>query len=320
MAKDRPERPDSIQISRKFVDALSNIRDTMVRYDLEKMRAQPRELVVELAGSSDECSDRFPIHDGRNTIGRGESCDVHIEVGHVSRLHASIEVHDGEVTVRDEGSSNGTYVNGVRVTESKVADGDILHFGPLLRFVVVIRRPGEPQIPPGPAHARPEGAEADVPDDGSPPPPPSATMELLDRERRQLAILLQVAMRYLASPPDEDPIDVLFEVLGRVIQFDAAFVAAHSDGAVEFFTHPDGQRLSQADLSHMAHECQGTPVVRDSAIDAVLLSGLRVGSRVLLPLDDGGCIGLVASASGVYTHQLDFLVILSQIHSRAMHR
>jgi hypothetical protein len=314
--KDRPDRPDSVQISRKFVDALSNIRDTMVRYDLAKMRARPHELVVELAGSSDECSQRFPVREGRTTIGRGESCDVHIEVGHVSRLHASIEVRDGEVAVKDEGSSNGTYVNGVRVSDAKLSDGDILHFGPLLRFVVVIRRPGVPQIP---AAVRPELAETELPDDGAP-PPPSATMELLDRERRQLAILLQVAMRYLSSPPEEDPIDVLFEVLGRVIQFDAAFVTAPAGATVEFFSHPDGVRLAHADLSKMARECEGVPLVRDSGIDGIVLSGFKVGSRVVVPLDDGGCIGLLAGDSDVYTHQLDFLMILSQIHSRAVRR
>src|SRR5688500_12389905 len=143
----------------------------MVRYDLAKMRARPQELFVELAGSSDECSDRFPLRQGRTTVGRGESCDVHIEVGHVSRLHASIDVHEDVVVVKDEGSSNGTYVNGVRVSEAVLSDGDIVHFGPLLRFVVVIRRPGVPQIPPGPnTGSRPILAETDLPEEGPPPP------------------------------------------------------------------------------------------------------------------------------------------------------
>jgi hypothetical protein len=99
-----------------------------------------------------------------------------------------------------------------------------------------------------------------------------------------------------------------------------AFVGARAGGALEFYTHPEGARLPHAEYQRLAAECEAGPFVRDSAIDAVVISGLKIASRVLLPLEDGGCIGLCASQAEVYSRQLDFLVIISQIHARAAHR
>lgn len=65
--------------------------------------------------------ERFPI-----TIGRNESCDLHVDSVKVSREHAVIE-HLGDVyRVRDLGSTNGTFVNGQQVHESPLTDGDLI--------------------------------------------------------------------------------------------------------------------------------------------------------------------------------------------------
>ena len=318
MAKDPLERPESIQIARKFVDATSNIRDTMVRYDLERMRARPRELSVELAGTSDECDQRYPLREGKTTVGRGDSCDIHIEAGHVSRLHATLLLEDGVLTLRDEGSSNGTYVNGARLSENRVlTDGDLVHFGPVLRFVVVIRRPDRSPIEvPAPAAPPPDEASGEAtPVRASP-----DAMELLDRERGQLALLLQVAMRYLAAGPEEDPIGILFEVLSHVVAFDAAFVATSENGTLAYYAHPSGLELDHAAYARLAQEATTIPVVRDSAVDGLALAGMNIASRAILPLPGGGCLGLLAVEPDRYANHLDFLVILAQIHGRAAAR
>jgi hypothetical protein len=48
-----------------------------------------------------------------------------------SRHHATIEVavDEAEVTVRDHGSKNGTFVNGARITQATLRDGDLLRIG-----------------------------------------------------------------------------------------------------------------------------------------------------------------------------------------------
>ena len=68
------------------------------------------------------------------TLGRNEDADVVIFAGGVSRLHAEITAHpSGTFSVRDVGSSNGTYVNDISAYQNdvKIVDGSIIKFGSL---------------------------------------------------------------------------------------------------------------------------------------------------------------------------------------------
>ncbi len=60
------------------------------------------------------------------TIGRKESVDLQIDSSRVSREHARIVKEDGEYRVIDLSSTNGTFVNGNRIEESPLCDGDML--------------------------------------------------------------------------------------------------------------------------------------------------------------------------------------------------
>lgn len=62
-------------------------------------------------------------------VGREEGSDLRLEHVSVSARHARIEVMgEAEVEVVDCESSNGTFVNGVRVERSRLAEGDLLSF------------------------------------------------------------------------------------------------------------------------------------------------------------------------------------------------
>jgi len=66
----------------------------------------------------------------RSTIGRSRDADLSIAASEVSRLHALLWRQAGGAWIHDLGSSNGTYVNGERITEVlEVLDGDVLTFG-----------------------------------------------------------------------------------------------------------------------------------------------------------------------------------------------
>ncbi|MBO9334558.1 MAG: S8 family serine peptidase [Roseiflexus sp.] len=70
-------------------------------------------------------------------IGRSEECQiVLIGDGSVSRRHAIVRNDGRQVTVADAGSSHGTYLNGVRITQpTPVRRGDVLQVGQTqLRF------------------------------------------------------------------------------------------------------------------------------------------------------------------------------------------
>jgi len=72
------------------------------------------------------------------TIGREESNTVAFpQDSTVSRRHARITSDGGQFTVHDEGSSNGTFVNGVKVAEKVLQPGDEIQIGGTrLRFEV----------------------------------------------------------------------------------------------------------------------------------------------------------------------------------------
>lgn len=84
----------------------------------------------------------FPLSKSKMIIGRKPDCELRIPTGDVSRQHCEIEVEGDELTVRDLGSSNGTYVNGKRIAETTLEAGDELRVGPV-QFVVQID--GDPQ-------------------------------------------------------------------------------------------------------------------------------------------------------------------------------
>jgi pSer/pThr/pTyr-binding forkhead associated (FHA) protein len=70
------------------------------------------------------------LREGSLLAGRLPECDVMIDDGLVSRMHARISVRDDSVVVEDLHSTNGVYVNGTRITHSALLrEGDRLLIG-----------------------------------------------------------------------------------------------------------------------------------------------------------------------------------------------
>jgi adenylate cyclase len=69
-------------------------------------------------------------------IGRAVTTDVPIYDPTVSRRHAEIAHSGGGLHVKDLGSSNGTFVNGGRVSDATLSDGDVVTFGKVAFSVV----------------------------------------------------------------------------------------------------------------------------------------------------------------------------------------
>lgn len=87
-----------------------------------------------LVGQDEGLEEEF--HLGPATfVGRTSECQVRIARPAISRRHARLDLAaDGSHVVTDLGSENGTWVNGVRVTEQRLADGDLVAFG-TVRFL-----------------------------------------------------------------------------------------------------------------------------------------------------------------------------------------
>ncbi len=84
--------------------------------------------LVEIYGQ--ELGRRIPLTGGVFEIGRSSKCDLTIDQDSVSRHHARIaRSRDGHYSVADLGSTNGTYVNDVAVSERVLVDGDQVKIG-----------------------------------------------------------------------------------------------------------------------------------------------------------------------------------------------
>ena len=63
-------------------------------------------------------------------VGRSPEADIIVDDGYASEFHFRIGVQDGNVVVNDLGSTNGTYINGRRVTvPTNVGKGDSVQIG-----------------------------------------------------------------------------------------------------------------------------------------------------------------------------------------------
>ncbi|MCA9078850.1 MAG: FHA domain-containing protein [Planctomycetaceae bacterium] len=73
-------------------------------------------------------------------------CDVYVDHSSVSKIHCVIAKTDGLLFFRDLGSTNGTKVNGQRVSRGALLPGDELYFASV-RYRIHLG-PGEPDVGP----------------------------------------------------------------------------------------------------------------------------------------------------------------------------
>jgi len=72
---------------------------------------------------------RVPLGDEPARIGRMPDCAISLSDTQVSRHHAEVRPGRGEYRIVDLGSTNGTLLNGVVVSDHPLADGDEISIG-----------------------------------------------------------------------------------------------------------------------------------------------------------------------------------------------
>lgn len=76
-----------------------------------------------------ELGRKYSIEGREMTIGRATTNDICVSQDSVSRTHATIVVDDVGVKIRDNVSTNGTYVNDHKIHEVYLKDGDLIKVG-----------------------------------------------------------------------------------------------------------------------------------------------------------------------------------------------
>jgi diguanylate cyclase (GGDEF)-like protein len=119
--------------------------DDYIESTLEVTVSRDLKGIIELAAhqqaqlivlSEPRLGSRIVLGESPVEIGRGSSCSLIIDSDSVSRRHARVEWTGSGHRVVDLGSTNGTFVNALRINNHELRDGDRIQFGKvLLKYV-----------------------------------------------------------------------------------------------------------------------------------------------------------------------------------------
>jgi hypothetical protein len=71
----------------------------------------------------------YPVAIGSTVIGRGDQANLRLPDVGISRRHARLDFDGGQVVLTDLGSTNGTMVNGQRISAVALNPGDMVQIG-----------------------------------------------------------------------------------------------------------------------------------------------------------------------------------------------
>ena len=245
------------------------------------------------------------------SVGRAVTNDCPVVDPTISRKHAELKVTPGGVEVTDGGSSNGTFVNGVQIDKSLLVPGDEVTFGKVV-FRLEVVAPVRAAAAAAPGGGAPRGGATivrQIPKTGEalslggqgkigdsvPGTDPA------DKDRRRLAILLEVSKGLTRSADIEALLQKIAEYAFQVLEADRCAIQLTD----EFGTlHPKisrdrrGERASSdipQSISRMAVDDK-VAVLSDDAADDQRFTGQSV---MLQKIKSAMCVPLIGSESRV---------------------
>jgi pSer/pThr/pTyr-binding forkhead associated (FHA) protein len=83
---------------------------------------------LEITGS-EEKDGIFELGERAVVIGRSTECDIQLGVQNVSRKHARVFAHNEEYLIEDLESTNGVFVNGIKIVKCVLRNNDQIDIG-----------------------------------------------------------------------------------------------------------------------------------------------------------------------------------------------
>lgn len=228
---------------------------------------------------------RFALSSDSLLVGRQEDADIFLESLAVSRQHARILCHGGEYFVEDVGSSNGTYVNGRRISgPTPLSENDTLQIGP---YVLNLRP--DPPAPPNTLPLPDQIIRAQIS------AAPSNTSLLSQNPTYKLQVVLEIA-QHLGHTLDRGAL------LGRLLEHLLRLFPQADRGMVLLC---EGERLKvRAQHSRHKSEAQGDYPYSRTIVRRALEEGVG-----LLSMDVNDDPNLELSATLVSLHLRSFLCV-----------
>jgi two-component system cell cycle response regulator len=103
------------------------------KVDINERATTYEPYLIQISGR--ETGQMYHLTGNSIVLGRDSTCQIILDDPHISRQHCEIIVkHLNDITIRDNGSTNGIFVNGKKVIEQQLLDGDKILVGTRLYF------------------------------------------------------------------------------------------------------------------------------------------------------------------------------------------
>ena len=115
---------------KKLSEKITQLKETLSLLFDKKMKIlskQTENPVLEIKLEQDVTNHRLKKR--TTTIGRDKSCDIVIKDMTVSAHHATISNEGGEFFIKDNDSTNGIFVNDIKVSKKSIKPGDVIRLG-----------------------------------------------------------------------------------------------------------------------------------------------------------------------------------------------
>ena len=286
-------------------------------------------------------------------VGRAVTSDVPIYDPTVSRRHAEITLTNGGVRVRDLGSSNGTFVNGTRVTQSVAADGDVITFGKVafrVAELTTVQRSADDHARTAPKPA-PEATivrKVDVPTSGeldqkvTAAPGGSSQLKVggesvEERQARKLALLLDISKELSKQQNVNKLLEKVVDITFQVMNVDRVSILMVEGESQELVPRMSKNRLGDAggtrhvpqSIARRAVDERLAILTDNAAADqrfkgkSIVLQSVRSAMCTPLMGSDGKVLGLIyvdnlTATNSFGDEDLEFLIAFSGIAAVAI--
>jgi adenylate cyclase len=284
-------------------------------------------------------------HGRTYVVGRAVISDVPVYDPTVSRRHAELAVSEDGLQVRDLGSSNGTFVNGTRVTTATAGSGDVISFGKVA-YRVAEAAPATPvsgafavpppeativkQVPVSEPPALEErvargsaaGIAADLPAD--------------ERQAQKLALLLDIS-KELSKQQDVDLLlEKVVDITFKVMNVDRVSILMLEGGSGELVPRISRNRLDETggarvprSIARRAVEERLAILTDNAAADerfkgkSIVMQSVRSAMCTPLMGSDGKVLGILyvdnmTATNSFDDEDLEFLIAFSGIAAVAI--
>jgi adenylate cyclase len=289
-------------------------------------------------------------------VGRAVNSDVPIYDPTISRQHAQLSAKDGGVLVKDLGSSNGTFLNGSRITEAVAAPNDVVMFGKVAFYVREVAKGGEKPKPASDGFPAPKPAAATIvrqlpvtPEGGiisgrvkrvslaAPTPVEPKERDEAAKKAKALEVLLEVS-KALSTQMDLDKLlETIADFSFQVMAVDRVSILL-GKAAEDMIPRISKSRLGEgyASARHVPRSIvsqvvnERVAVLTDNAAEderfkgkSILMQSVRSAMGAPLMSSEGACSGVIYVDNLTATHayssdDLDFLIGFAGVASVAI--